>query len=79
MTHGQKLLQQPVGMIKVAVLLYNAPVCLEGGEVNKYFGIAPPRLDELFSRAPGPILVGSDVENELETDLEDSENEGGVN
>ena len=75
--HGQKLLQQPVGMMfKVAVLLYNALICLEGGEVNKYFGIAPPRLEELFH---GPVPEGSDVENEWETDLEDSENEGDVN
>ena len=47
--------------------------------MNKYFGIAPPRLEELFHGPPGPVPVGSDVENEWETDLEDSENEGDVN
>ena len=36
-------------------------VCLEG-EVNKYFEIAPPRLEELFHGPPGPVPVGSDVE-----------------
>ena len=66
-------------MFKVAVLLYNALVCLEGGEVNRYFGIAPPRLEELFHGPPGPVPMGSNVENEWETDLEDSENEGDVN
>ena len=77
--HRRKLLQQPVGMMfKVAVLLYNALVCLEGGEVNKYFRITP-RLEELFHGSPGPVPVGSDVENEWETDLEDSEDEGDVN
>ena len=47
--------------------------------MNKYLGIAPPRLEELFHGPPGPVPVASDVENEWETDLEDSENEGDVN
>ena len=63
--HGQKHLQQLVGiMFKVAVLLYSALVRLEGGEVNEYFEIAPPRFELIFHGPPGPVPVGSDVENE---------------
>jgi hypothetical protein len=53
-------------------------VCLEGGEVNKYFGIAPRAWRNYFT-APWASASGLDVENEWETDLEDSENEGDVN
>ena len=33
-------------------------------------------MEELFHGPPGPVPVGSDVEDEWKTDLDDSENEG---
>ena len=46
---------------------------------EQVFWNCTPHLEELFHGPPGPVSVGSDVENEWETDMEDSGNEGDVN
>ena len=46
---------------------------------EQVFWNCTPALGGIIHGPPGPVPVGSGVENEWETDLEYSENEGNVN
>jgi len=47
---NQKLLLQPVGKHYLnAQLLGNCYTCLYGNQVNRWFGLRPPTLEEYFA------------------------------
>lgn len=50
-TRTQQLLRSPLSLqYRVAALLSDAYVCLNGGELSSYFLVAPPPLEEFFQR-----------------------------